>query len=76
MLTFQILLYLKELKNLENGKITALFLILYNFGRFFIDFFRMHNVSLGIISMGQLLCLIFGIWGIIIYIKIKKQKQK
>ncbi len=71
LITFQILFYQFTFKKLKPGIITATFLILYNILRFFIDFLREPAVSLGIISMGQLLSLIFGIAGIILYIKIK-----
>lgn len=73
MITFQTLLYLNYFKKLKHGTITALFLIFYNFGRFIIDFLRVHDNSLGLISMGQLLSLIFGIFGIYILIKINNK---
>lgn len=73
MATFQILLYLQFFKKLKPGMITAWFLIVYSFGRFFVDFLREPTVSLGIISMGQFLSLLFGIWGILLYIRIGKK---
>lgn len=72
MITFQTLFYLETFKKLKTGTITALFLILYNLGRFFIDFLREPTTSLGIISMGQLLCIIYTIAGIYLLIKTKK----
>ena len=74
MITFQLLLYLKTFKKQKTGTLTALFLIIYNFGRFIIDFLREHTISIGIISMGQLLCLIYGIAGIYLLIKINNKQ--
>ena len=77
MIGFQISLYLYYIKNVKPGIITSLFLIIYNFGRFFIDFLRIHENSVGIFSMGQFLCLIFGFLGIImIFYIIYEQKIK
>jgi phosphatidylglycerol:prolipoprotein diacylglycerol transferase len=70
---FQILLYLHFFKQLKGGILTAYFLIIYNFGRFFINFIREPTLSLGIISMGQLLCLIFGFAGIILLWRINNK---
>lgn len=72
-ITFQILYYLQEFKKLKTGTITALFFILYNLGRFLIDFMREPTIDLGIISMGQLLSLIYAAAGIILYIKINSK---
>lgn len=54
------------------GILTAWFFILYNIPRFIIDFLREPELSLGLISMGQLLSLIYGIFGIVLYIKLRK----
>ena len=72
MFTFQILFYLFYFKKLKTGLLTAWFLILYNFGRFFIDFLRVHELSLGIISMGQFLSLIFGFAGLLLLFYLNK----
>ncbi len=53
---------------LKPGVIGAWFLILYNGGRFIIDFLRTPTLDLGIISMGQLLCLVFGAFGVFLLI--------
>ncbi|MFW5705039.1 MAG: prolipoprotein diacylglyceryl transferase [Nanoarchaeota archaeon] len=74
-LIFQVNLYLFFFQKLKAGTLTAIFLIWYNFGRFFIDFFRMPTIDLGVISMGQLLCLIFGSYGIWMLIKIQKHSK-
>lgn len=73
---FNVLFFMHIFFKFKRGMITALFLILYSFGRFFIDFLREPTVSLGIISMGQLLCLIYGVAGIWLYIKIDKSPLK
>lgn len=71
LILFQILLFYQFFLKFKTGMLTALFLIIYNFGRFFIDFLREPTVDLGLISMGQLLCLIFGFIGVWLYMKIK-----
>ncbi len=73
MATFQIILYLSFFKSLKPGILTAWFFILYDFGRFFINFLREPTVSLGFISMGQFLCLIFGFYGVWMLYKINKK---
>lgn len=75
MVTFQIILYLFYFKKLKKGELTAWFLILYNIGRFVVDFLREPDVNLGIISMGQLLSLIFGLFGIILFVYVNKKKK-
>lgn len=70
LVTFQVLYFLFMFKTLREGTLTGLFLVLYNFGRFFIDFIREPTLSLGLISMGQLLCLVFGGIGIYILCKV------
>ncbi len=73
-LVFQILLFEFLIKkiHLRPGLLTAWFLILYNSLRFLIDFLRLPENDLGLISMGQLLCLIYFIIGIILLYKIRK----
>jgi len=75
MLTFQVLFYLEEFKSLKSGYLTAIFLILYNWGRFFTDFLRVHDVTIGLFSMGQILCIIYGIWGIVMFYLINKKNK-
>lgn len=72
MVVFQVLFYLDNFKKLKSGMITAWFLILYSFGRFFIDFLRTADVNLGIISMGQLLSLVSGVVGVWLFVKAYK----
>ncbi len=75
LITFQILLYLQFFKNLAAGTITALFIILYNLGRFFIDFLREPDILIGFLSMGQVLCLIFTLFGFWLLIKVQKSEN-
>ena len=65
-IVFEILLYLYYFKKLKPGILTAMFLILYNLGRFFLDFFREPTIEIGFISMGQIWCIIGTILGIIL----------
>ena len=66
-----LLFFFTSLKNLA-GSITGLFLILYGFFRFFIEYFREPDKQIGLIfefiTMGQLLCLPMIIFGIILII--------
>jgi len=74
-LVFESLFYLFYIKKLykKSGLLTGLFLILFNFGRFFIDFLREPEVIVfWNISMGQFLCLIYGFFGIWLLYKIFK----
>lgn len=71
MIVFQILYYQYTFKKLKQGIITAWFLILYNLGRFIVDFLREPTINIGVISMGQILSLFFGLFGIYLLIKIK-----
>lgn len=70
---FEFLYFLYVFKKLRSGFLTSIFLILYNFLRFFIDFLREPTFSLGLISMGQFLCLIFGFFGVFLLVKIYKK---
>ncbi len=69
-----------KVTSFREGEKTAWFLIIYNWGRFIIDFLR---VPEGVgklvynyigISLGQLFCIIYGTIGIILLIKIKKRR--
>lgn len=59
LLIFHVLLYLKLFKQMKPGILTLYFILLYNLGRFILDFYREPTISLGIISLGQVLCLVF-----------------
>ncbi len=69
---FLILIYFRKKNYLEKpGLISALFLILYSIFRFIVEFFRMPDEQLGYLilslSMGQIISLIFIIFGIILF---------
>lgn len=75
LIVFEILLFMKYFINLKSGVIAGWFLILYNFGRFFVDFLREPTVSLGFLSMGQILCLIFGLGGVWLLFYVSKKND-
>ena len=69
---FLILLYFRKKNYLEKpGLISALFLIFYSIFRFIIEFFRTPDEQLGYLilnfSMGQIISLIFILFGIILF---------
>jgi phosphatidylglycerol:prolipoprotein diacylglycerol transferase len=67
---FIILWRLKD-RNFKPGVLTAFFLILYGIFRFFLEFFRQPDVQLGFIigpfTMGQLLCSVMILFGVLLY---------
>jgi len=79
MVVFEIILYLFFVKKLNKtpGLLTAWFLILYNGFRFLIDFYRTPDVLFfGVISMGQVLSLIYMIFGLILLYGVKNKNFK
>tara|TARA_A100000164_G_scaffold365352_1_gene384843 strand:+ start:430 stop:1212 length:783 start_codon:yes stop_codon:yes gene_type:complete len=77
---FLILIYFRKKNYLEKpGLISALFLILYSIFRFIVEFFRMPDEQLGYLilslSMGQIISLIFIIFGIILFYVKNENKQ-
>ncbi len=62
------------------GKISALFLIFYSIFRFFVEFFRVPDEQLGYfilnLTMGQLLSILFLIFGMFIFFKKNEFKKK
>tara|TARA_B100001758_G_scaffold118929_1_gene102183 strand:+ start:1517 stop:2299 length:783 start_codon:yes stop_codon:yes gene_type:complete len=77
---FLILIYFRKKNYLEKpGLISALFLILYSIFRFIVEFFRVPDEQLGYIilslSMGQIISLIFIIFGIILFYVKNENKQ-
>jgi phosphatidylglycerol:prolipoprotein diacylglycerol transferase len=72
LILFSILWILKD-KKLKKGVLSSIFLILYGFFRFFVEFFREPDVQLGFIvsffTMGQLLSLMMIIIGAFIFYK-------
>ncbi len=80
LLLFLILLYFRNKNYLEKtGIMSALFLIFYSLFRFFVEFFRVPDEHLGYLifelSMGQIISIIFFIFGIIL-IFVKNDSQK
>ena len=77
---FLILIYFRKKNYLEKpGLISALFLILYSIFRFILEFFRVPDEQLGYLilslSMGQIISLIFIIFGIILFYVKNENKQ-
>ena len=77
---FLILIYFRKKNYLEKpGLISALFLILYSVFRFIVEFFRVPDEQLGYLilslSMGQIISLIFIIFGIILFYFKNENKQ-
>ena len=77
---FIILMYFRK-KNylMRPGLISGLFLIFYSIFRFFVEFFRVPDEQLGYLifklSMGQIISLVFLIFGIIIFYLKNENKQ-
>jgi phosphatidylglycerol:prolipoprotein diacylglycerol transferase len=72
LIVFQIIFYLNSFNKLKPGTITAIFLILFNTGRVIVDIFKVPDVQVGIVTMGQILSLAFI--GIGCYILYKNKK--
>ena len=75
LLLFFILIYFRKASSAKNpGFLSGIFLIFYSVFRFFIEFVRMPDEQLGYVlfklSMGQILCLVFFIFGS--YLTLKK----
>ena len=79
-LLFLILWFLKD-RRLPDGGLLALFLFLYGVFRFVVEFFREPDAQLGFIlgpfTMGQLLCTLMMVGGVLlmIYLKLKQRKR-
>jgi len=71
--------FFKNYKNRLNGFISSLFLIIYSFCRFLIEFTREPDIQLGYffntLTMGQIISVIFFIFGLILFYK-KNDIQK
>ena len=75
LLLFFILIYFRKASSAKNpGFLSGIFLIFYSVFRFFIEFLRIPDEQLGYVlfnlSMGQILCLVFFIFGF--YLNLKK----
>lgn len=66
LIVFQTLYYFQTFKKLKAGTLTALFLILFNTGRFITDIYKVPDVQVGIFTQGQILSTIFILIGIYI----------
>ncbi len=80
LILFLILLYFKKKNYLEKpGLISGLFLIFYSIFRFITEFFRVPDEQLGALifnlSMGQIISLIFILFGIILFYFKNEKKQ-
>jgi phosphatidylglycerol:prolipoprotein diacylglycerol transferase len=75
-LLFGVLSYLAYFKSLykKEGFLTAWFLILFNFGRFLIDFFKEPENLIYFLDVGQIIALILGFFGIWLLILMKNNK--
>jgi phosphatidylglycerol:prolipoprotein diacylglycerol transferase len=69
-LLFMILWWLKD-RPLRKGRLFCLFLFLYSMVRFFVEFFREPDPQLGLIlslvTMGQILSIMMGIGGVLVW---------
>lgn len=75
LIVFELVLFLHFFKKLKTGMLTGIFLIFFSFGRFFLDFLREPDILFyGIISLGQVLSLIYGFIGLLILFKVKNTK--
>ncbi len=71
---FSLLLFIyKKAKNLKDGSLALLFLLLYGFGRFVIDFWRAEEVVFFNLGLGQLVSLLLGLGALVIVILNKKR---
>ncbi len=70
------LIWLFQKKNLPNGFIFFLYLILYSFGRFFLEFLRLDSLFIGIFPAAQVICIITIIIGLIGLANCLKSKTK
>jgi phosphatidylglycerol:prolipoprotein diacylglycerol transferase len=75
---FLILWFMKD-KKLPAGGLLAMFLSLYGGFRFFVEFFREPDAQLGFIfgpfTMGQILCALMILGGIILFFYLRKKKS-
>jgi phosphatidylglycerol---prolipoprotein diacylglyceryl transferase len=79
-LLFAILWRIKDNKKIPEGGLLPLFLILYGIFRFFVEFFREPDAHLGFIlgpfSMGQVLCSLMVLAGIVLYARLRGRKGR
>ena len=70
---FIILLVFRRNKYTKIGMVTALYMIWYSIGRFFVEGLRQDSLMLGNIKVAQIASIILIIVGVIMFIKIKRQ---
>ena len=74
-LFFIMFLFIKKKYLLKPGLISSLFLMVYSVFRFFIEFFRVPDENLGFVfinlTMGQIICIIFFLFGFYLFYKKK-----
>lgn len=72
---FIIMFILRKRKTLKVGQLSSFYLIWYGIIRFIIEGMRTDSLMLGPIKVAQLVSIIFGISGLIIFIKSKNKNQ-
>ena len=73
LIIFEILFFIYFFKKLKTGVLTGLFLVLFSLGRFILDFLREPDILFfSVISLGQVLSLIYAVIGVIILVKSHK----
>ncbi|MGB4089609.1 MAG: prolipoprotein diacylglyceryl transferase [Smithellaceae bacterium] len=71
-----IILWLLRKKTGVNGYLLGLYIFGYGLARFIVEFFREPDFAVGLISIGQFLCLLMMLAGIMILTWLKNTKQK
>lgn len=72
---FFVLMSLKK-KNLKDGMLFGIFLVLYGTLRFIIEFFREPEIYVGVFTMGQILSLLTAITGIALILKLSVRSDQ
>lgn len=74
LLSFGILLYYDKHLKKSNGEVICLYLILYSFGRFFIEYLRTDHVYIWTsVNLAQAICVLLAAAGVTILILIRKK---
>jgi phosphatidylglycerol:prolipoprotein diacylglycerol transferase len=71
-----IILWLLRKKTGVDGSLLGLYIFGYGLARFIVEFFREPDFAVGLISIGQFLCLLMMLAGIMILTWLKNTKQK
>lgn len=75
LLCFLILLIVRRYRYIKTGQLTALYMILYSIGRFFIETFRTDSLMLGGFKVAQIVSFIMIIAGLILFFVCKKKSK-